>query len=259
MALSVDINADLGEECGDDAAMLDVVTSASVAAGGHAGGGRILRDAVALAAEAGVAVGAHVSYPDRAGFGRVSHRGRSLAGLDEELLRQMIAVADAALAAGVGVTHVKAHGALYNDACADGRVADLLADALRAVLAAAHPAVGAELGVFAPDGSIMAQAASAIAGGRLVREAFADRAYAADGSLVPRNEPGAVLEDSTAIAERVVGMVLSGSVLATGGVPIAMVVDTVCVHGDTPGAVAHARRVKAALLHAGIDVRPWNA
>jgi UPF0271 protein len=259
MAASIDLNADLGEECGDDAAMLDLVSSASVAAGGHAGGGEVLCHTVRLAADRGVQVGAHVSYPDREGFGRRSWRGRDLTGLADELVGQVVAVADAAQAVDVRVHHVKAHGALYNDATVDPAVAAVLAGALSRLRELGHPAVAATLGVFAPAASVMSRACGAVPGVHPVAEVFADRAYLPDATLVPRTEPGAVLTDATVIADRAVVMVRDGRTNAHDGSELSLSAQTLCIHGDTPDAVAHARALVRALSEAGITVRAWSS
>lgn len=258
MPPQVDLNADLGEEVGDDAAMLELVTSASVAAGGHAGGGDVLINTVRAAATRGVWVGAHVSYPDREGFGRESWRGRDLTGLADELLAQVLAVADAASEAGVPLRHVKAHGALYNDAAVDHGVADVLAGAIEGFRRSGHSALTGPLGVFAPHASVMATRCAAVPGVRVVAEAFADRAYRPDGTLIPRSEPGAVLDDTGVITDRAIAIVRDGTAPAHAGGQVRVVAQTLCIHGDTPGAVEHARALARGLADAGIEIHPWT-
>ena len=224
--LAVDLNADLGEEVTDDAALLDVVTSANVACGYHAGSVAIMRAVCEGAVERGVAVGAQVSYADRRNFGRAA------VDVAHEILREQVAhqvgvLAEVAAAAGTRVFYLKPHGALYHRVLDDE-------DQAAAVLAGS----GA-LPVLGMPGEMLDQAFGA--GRTVLLEGFPDRAYAADGRLVPRGEPGAVLGDSTAIAARAVDLAPS--------------VDSLCVHGDTPGAVAHARAVRAALTASGWQVR----
>ncbi|MCW2813239.1 MAG: hypothetical protein JWN84_694 [Nocardioides sp.] len=218
----LDLNADLGEEVTDDAALLEVVTSANVACGYHAGSAATMRAVCEGAAARGVSVGAQVSYADRPNFGRVP------VDVAYEILREQVAhqvgvLAEIATAAGTAVRYLKPHGALYH------RVLD---DEEQAAAVLAGSGV---LPVLSMPGELLDQAAGS--GRRVLLEGFPDRAYDADGRLRPRREPGAVLEDSAAIAARAVE-------LAPG-------VHSVCVHGDTPGAVAHARAVRSALEAAG--------
>lgn len=251
--LTIDLNADVGEECGDDAALFTVVTTASVAAGGHAGGGEVLTETVRLAAEAGVAVGAHPSYPDRAGFGRVSRaRDHGLSGITSFVHAQVLDVADACSRHGTVLTHVKAHGALYADAANDP-------DLAAAFLAGVAAAVG-DLGV--DDIAVMGMPATSLArqcadqGVPFLAEAFADRAYAPDGSLVPRAVHGSVIHDPDAVTRQALGLATEGVVIAVDGVPVSVPAVTICLHGDTPGAVALARRVRAALEECGVRIAP---
>ncbi|MDO9458441.1 5-oxoprolinase subunit PxpA [Nocardioides sp.] len=223
---TLDLNADLGEEVTDDAALLAVVTSANVACGYHAGSAATMRAVCEGAVERGVSVGAQVSYADRPNFGRVA------VDVAYEILREQVAhqvgvLSEIAVAAGTSVRYLKPHGALYH------RVLDDEEQAM-AVLAGSG-----SLPVLGMPGELLDQAYAA--GRRVLLEGFPDRGYAGDGRLLPRGEPGAVLEDSTAIAARAVE-------LAPG-------VDSVCVHGDTPSAVDHARAVRAALETAGWRLR----
>ena len=250
----VDLNADLGEAADDgtvDLAMLAVVTSASIAAGGHAGGGDVLTRTVAAAVAAGVAVGAHPSYPDRGGFGRVSLAGtmapRDIAAAVAE---QVAAVDEACRSAGTTMVHVKAHGALYGDVAASPELADAFVDAV--LLGTASRSVA----VLGPAGTALA-AACAARRVRLVAEGFADRAYAPDGTLLARSAPGAVHADARHVCDQAVA-------IATGqpvpGVPGALIVraESLCLHSDTPGAVGLSRAVRSALLRAGVQVAaPW--
>ncbi len=254
MALEVDLNCDMGESFGaytlglDEEAM-PLVTSANVACGFHASDPGTMRRTVRLARRHGVAVGAHPSFPDRVGFGR-----RALAASPEEI-RDDVTYQVGALWAfcrseGVPLCHVKPHGALYNLAATDARLADAVAGAVRAV----DPG----LVMVCLSRSEQVQAARR-AGLRFVEEAFADRAYTRAGTLVPRGQPGAVLEDPAEMAERVVRMVRQGTVAALDGGEVALAPRTVCVHGDTPGAVAAIRAIRARLEAEGIALRPFTA
>ncbi|MCL2516072.1 MAG: LamB/YcsF family protein [Microbacteriaceae bacterium] len=249
---TIDLNCDLGEgfgawAMGDDAALLELVTSANVACGFHAGDPQIMLATCRLAAERGVAVGAHVAYHDLHGFGR-----RPLPLTPDELfadvVHQLGALQAAARAAGTRVGYVKPHGALYNVAVVDAVQADAVARACAAV----DPG----LAVLALPGSELLRAASAH-GLVPVAETFADRAFRPDGTLVPRGLPGAVLHDPDEIAARVVRLVTEGRVAAVDGSELAVDARSVCVHGDTPGAVAIARRVRSALEAAGVALKAF--
>ena len=249
---SVDLNADVGEsygrwELGDDDALLHLVTSANVACGFHAGDPATLVATCAIAAGRGVAVGAQVGYADLGGFGR-----RFIDMAPEELyadvLYQLGALDGIARSHGTSVSYVKPHGALYNAVVHHEEQA---AAVVRAV-AAYDPA----LPVLGLPGSALL-AAAAERGLRTVREAFADRAYTAQGTLVPRREPGAVVHDPAHVAARVVRMVTAGEVEAVDGTLVAVEVDSVCVHGDSPGAVTIARAVREALDAAGVKLSPF--
>ena len=246
----VDLNADVGESygrwrLGDDVALLDVVTSANVACGFHAGDPSTLRATCAAAAARGVAVGAQVSYPDLAGFGR---RFLDMAPdeLTDAVLYQVGALDALARVTGTHVSYVKPHGALYN--------AVVSHEAQAAAVVRAVRELDPGLPVLGLPGSALLRAAGA-AGLRAVPEAFADRAYRADGTLVPRREPGAVLSDPDEVAGRVVALVTDGAVRAVDGSRVAVIAESVCVHGDSPGAVATARAVRVALERAGVAVR----
>lgn len=249
---TIDLNADLGETVdgmptADDAAMFAVISSASVACGGHAGDEASMRESVARAARHGVAIGAHPSYPDRAGFGRLP------VDIDPDALRMSVAAQLAALeAAGADIRYVKPHGALYHRAGSDS-------DTARAVVAAVvglSDRAGRPIPILAL-GSVLAGAA-AEAGLPFVREAFLDRGYLPDGSLVPRGDPGDLLDDPDAVAARAVRLARDGVVDAVDGVLVRADAASLCVHGDTPAAAAMARAVRAALDAAGIGVRaPW--
>lgn len=252
MARSVDLNSDLGESfgawsMGDDAALLGVVTSANVACGFHAGDAVTMLETCRIAAERGVVVGAHVSYRDLAGFGRRSMEVPA-AELRAETLYQLSALAGIARVAGARLAYVKPHGALYNRIVHDGAQARAVAEAV----AAFDPAL-ALLGLA--GSRIEREAASA--GLRFVREAFVDRAYRPDGTLVSRSEPGAVLHGDDDIAERALRLATEGRVVAADGTDVAVEVDSLCVHGDSPGAVGMARAVRRRLDEAGVSVEAF--
>ncbi|MDQ2739609.1 MAG: LamB/YcsF family protein [Actinomycetota bacterium] len=247
---SVDLNADLGESfgswvLGDDLAMLDVVTSANVACGFHAGDPLTLHRTVAAAGRRGVAIGAHVGYRDLAGFGRRFIDMES-ADLTAEIIYQMGALDGLARSVGQRVRYVKPHGALYNTIISHTEQA--------AAVVAAVTSYDAALPVVGMSGSEFLRLA-AQAGLRTVNEAFADRAYTAEGTLVPRRDPGAVLLEPVEIAARIVGLVTTGQLRAITGELLAVEVDSICVHGDTPGAVAIAKHVRSALKAAGVRLR----
>ena len=250
----VDLNCDLGESfgpytLGDDRGVMPYITSANVACGVHAGDPGVMRATVRLALEAGVAVGAHPGFGDRSGFGR---REIAMAPRDVEdlVLVQLGALAAVARAEGGRLRHVKAHGALYNMAARHRGLADAIARAT----ASLDPG----LVLFGLSGSALIEAGRA-AGLRVASEVFADRAYTAAGSLVPRTEPGSVIDDPPRVLERALGMIRDGVVMAPGGERVDLAADTICVHGDTAGAAALAGRLRAGLEAAGVDVRPVGA
>lgn len=247
----IDLNADVGEECGQDEALLQVVTSANVAAGAHAGGGIVLDTTIRLAVSCDVSVGAHPSYPDRAGFGRASMAGQMTPlAVSASIADQVAAVMDAAARAGTAVQHVKAHGSLYHDASADRAMADAFLDGVR-------DAADAVMIVGMPGTQL--QRSCEARSFPFAAEAFADRAYAPDGALVPRGEPGAVLHDPVAVAERVLRLVEDGQIVTIDGRRLPLAADTICVHGDTAGAVAMARMIRARLVDAGVVVSSARA
>ena len=248
----IDLNADLGESfgawrLGDDEALLSIVTSANIACGFHAGDPLTIRRACAAAVARGVSIGAQVSYRDLAGFGRREMEVPADE-LAAEVLYQIAALDGIARAEGGRVGYVKPHGALYHRAARDPVQAIALASAIRAYDAA--------LPLLTLPGSAAA-AAGASAGLTVVAEAFADRAYAADGKLVPRGRPGAVLSNPVQVATRTVAMVTSGAVESAGGPAVRLDPRSVCIHGDTPGAVALARAVRRALEEAGALLVPF--
>jgi UPF0271 protein len=245
----IDLNADLGESFGAwrlgyDAALLPLVTSANVACGFHAGDPLTIRQTCAAAVAHAVAIGAQVSYRDLAGFGR---RDMTVPAeeLTAEVLYQIAALDGMARAEGGRVSYVKPHGALYNRAVRDQAQAQAVVSAVRAY----DPALPV---LTLPGGMLAAEAA---AGGlSVVAEAFADRAYLADGTLMPRGQPGAVLTDPAIVAGRVVAMATGQPVDPAEGRPIVLSPRSICIHGDTAGAVTLARAVRAALQEAGVRV-----
>ncbi|GAA4113914.1 MULTISPECIES: LamB/YcsF family protein [Streptomyces] len=250
---SIDLNADLGEGFGhwrltDDEQLLSVVTSANVACGFHAGDPAIMRRVCTLAAERGVRIGAQVSYRDLAGFGRRAMDVPS-AELAAEVAYQIGALEIFARAAGSRVSYVKPHGALYNRVVHDEEQA---AAVVEGVLLA-----DARLPVLGLPGSRLLAAAER-AGLPVVTEAFADRAYTSDATLVPRGRDGAVVSDPDAVVARAVSMALDGSVVAEYGERVAVGAGSLCLHGDTPGAVDLARRVRSALEAAGVEVAAFS-
>jgi UPF0271 protein len=250
----IDFNCDMGEgfgawRMGDDIALLDHVTSANVACGFHAGDPATIRRTVKAAVQKGVAVGAHPSLPDLQGFGR-----RPMHVSPEEIydiiVYQVGAVDAFARACGGRLSHVKAHGALYNMAAKDRALADAVAAAVRDV--------DKSLVLFGLSGSELVAAAQA-AGVTSAAEVFADRSYQDDGSLTPRGRPGAMIEDVEASIEQVRRMVLEGLVRAQSGREIPVRADSLCIHGDQPGALEFARRIRAALEQHGAEVRAIGA
>lgn len=252
-AASVDLNADLGEgfgvwTLGDDDAMLDIVTSANVACGFHAGDPATLRRVCRSAVERGVQIGAQVSYRDLAGFGR-RFIDVSTEDLIADVMYQIGALSALAVAAGSSIAYVKPHGALYNSIVTNRQQAHAVAEAVHAV----DPG----LPVLGLAGSVFFSAAQDV-GLTTVAEAFADRAYRPDGQLVSRRERNAVLHDVDEIADRVLAMVTTGRVTAVDGSTIPITVESVCVHGDSPGAVQIATAVRKRLIAEGVAITSFR-
>ena len=247
--MQVDLNSDLGEsfgpwQMGQDEALMSSITSANVACGFHAGDASVMRQTIALAKQHGVAVGAHPGFPDLVGFGRreiqVSPRE-----VEDYVLYQISALAGMAATQSVRLQHVKAHGALYNQACRDASLAEAISRAVAAF--------DSSLILLGLPGSALLRAGQQ-AGLRVAAEAFADRAYDADGSLTSRRKPGAVLHDAAQVVDRAVRMVRDRQVTAIDGSAVQLDVDTICLHGDTPGSAELARQIKQGLIEAGIRV-----
>jgi KipI family sensor histidine kinase inhibitor len=248
----ISLNADLGEHPGDSVALADIITTANVAGGGHAGGGELLTETIATCAHHDIQIGAHPSYPDRENFGRTS----LWTSIDHEILRasiieQIHAVQDAAALHGRALSHVKAHGALYNDAMANNDVASFLLEAITSATPTGTP-------VFGMPGSALERAARAV-NVPFVAEGFMDRAYEDSGLLVSRTVPGAVLQDAAEATTHVLSMVLDHTVTSINGNRVALNVRTVCVHADTPGAAVTVRTVRTALETQGVTITAFAA
>ncbi|WP_022724260.1 LamB/YcsF family protein [Rhodopseudomonas sp. B29] len=251
--MKIDLNCDLGEgfgvwQMGDDASMMDIATSVNIACGFHAGDPDIMHKTVKLAKAKGVSIGAHPGFRDIHGFGRRPVPGITVAEVENLVAYQIGALQAVASLAGHKVTHVKAHGALSNVACEDDVVARAIASAIKAV----DPRL-----IFVVLANSRLADAGEAAGLPMAHEVFADRAYEDDGNLVSRRKPGAVLHDADVIAERVLRMAQDGAVVSVTGKVIKMRTDTVCIHGDTPGAVSIARGVRSKLEASGIKVEPF--
>lgn len=247
--MRIDLNSDLGESfgpwsMGDDAALMTSISSANIACGFHAGDPGAMRATIALAQAHGVAIGAHPGFPDLVGFGRRELKA-SPREVEDFVLYQVAALAGMAAAQGLRLQHVKAHGALYNMACRDRALADAIARAVAAL--------DRSLVLFGlPDSELIR--AGEDAGLRVAAEVFADRAYEPDGSLASRQTPGSVIHDAAAVVARAVQMVRERQVVATDGTVIALRADTICLHGDTPGAAGLARSVRQGLEAAGVTI-----
>jgi UPF0271 protein len=248
---SVDLNADMGESFGryrlDDVVLLDVVTSASIACGFHAGDPVTMREAVTAARERGVVIGAHPGYPDLVGFGR---RDMALTPGEIEaiVVYQVGALQGVCASVGARLGYVKPHGALYNRAARDAAAAEAIVRAVRSV--------DRSLALLGLAGSAMIDAAEKL-GVRAVSEVFVDRAYRGDGSLVPRSEAGAVLTDVSAVAERALQMVVTGTVQAVDGSVLSVRADSLCTHGDGLHAVDMVSAVRRRLEESGLVVAPF--
>jgi 5-oxoprolinase (ATP-hydrolysing) subunit A len=246
----VDLNADLGESfgiytLGDDASLLPSLTSANIAAGFHAGDPSIIRRTIRLARAHGVDVGVHPSFPDLLGFGRREIR-MGHEDVEDAVLYQIASIGGVAAAEGVRIRHVKPHGALYNLAVTDEGLASAIASAVKAY--------DRGLQLFAMPGSALARAGLS-AGLTVVREGFADRAYQPNGQLVPRHVSGSVILDDGDAADQALSLALRGSAVAVDGSVVRLAIDSLCIHGDAPGAAVRAARVRQALESAGVEVR----
>lgn len=243
--MQIDLNADLGEGCGSDEALLALISSANVACGWHAGDASTMLQTVQWALAKGVAIGAHPSYPDRENFGRTEMQ-RDPRDIYADVLYQIGALAAIVKAQGGRLAHVKAHGALYNQAARNRAQAQAIVDAVRDF--------DPQLVFFGLAGSVMIEAARE-AGLTVKEEVFADRGYNSDGSLVRRGTPGALLDDDEAVLAQTLSMVREHKVRAIDGKWIPIQADTVCLHGDGPHALAFAQRIRDRLREEGIAVR----
>lgn len=248
----IDLNADLGEGAGaehlaEDEKLLSLVSSANIACGYHAGDSVTIRETVRVARDLGVAIGAHPSFPDRPGFGR-----REMRIADDDLrnhiVKQIDILAEACAAAGAKLRYVKPHGALYNLAARERNTADVIADSIRSV--------DPRLTLLGLAGNQMLDSARA-AGIGAAAEAFADRGYADDGTLIPRGEDGAMLENPGEIAARAIRLVTEQKLRSRDGRDIAIAADSICTHGDGPNAYAILRRLRADLVAAGVTIAPF--
>ncbi|MGA9853849.1 MAG: 5-oxoprolinase subunit PxpA [Gammaproteobacteria bacterium] len=242
--MRIDLNADVGEGCGDDAALVPIITSASVACGGHAGDASSMRDTVAVAVAKGVSIGAHVSYRDRQGFGR---RELSLppATITAQVLEQLQALDAVVRAAHARIHYLKAHGALYNRMADDAATADAVIAAMKSF--------DANLPLLTLPGSVAMERAR-LHDVKAVGEAFADRTYVSSTRLMPRSRADAVITDVAAVVRQALALAISGTIKSADGAGISIHARSLCVHGDTPGAVTLAKAVRAALEDAGVKV-----
>lgn len=250
MTRTIDLNCDMGESfgafvVGDDSAMLDLVTTANIACGFHAGDPVVMRRTIRMARDKGVAVGAHPSFADLYGFGRRRISGERPEDLETQLIFQIVAMQGMAALEGHPMTHVKTHGALGNMAAVDP---DLAALCVRAIMA-----VDPDLAFVTLPYSETHRAAEK-AGMRIACEIYADRSYTDQGHLTPRSQPGAVIHDPAQSLDQVLEMVVNGHIPTTGGKKLPVTPETLCIHGDTAGAVEIARRMRAALEENGIAI-----
>jgi len=245
MKLSIDLNSDLGEGSGHDEELFELITSANIATGFHAGDPESIFESIQSARQKGVAVGAHPSFDDKENFGRKEMKV-PIQQLFAQLVYQIGAFYSLALAAGTRARHVKPHGALYNIAVRDQEMAQAIANATLAVDSA--------LILFAPANSAMERAGEKV-GLQVAREIFADRNYLNDGWLVPRTRQDALLRDPIEAAQRVVRMLREGKVRSVEGQDVVVRGETICVHGDTPGAVEFARELRSRLEDEGVRIK----
>ena len=244
---AIDLNADVGEGAAAETELLEIVSSASIACGGHAGDARSMRETVGRAIERGIAIGAHPGYPDKRNFGRVEI-GAKPAEIEKWTVEQIGELLSICVTVGARVLYVKPHGALYNRTLRDPDAAAAIISAIRTI--------DQGLTVLAAPRSVLIDAAAA-AGIRAAREAFLDRGYRPDGTLVPRNEHGALVEDPDAAAARAVALARHEPIEAVDGTPLMLDADSLCVHGDSPRAVSIARTTRKRLEADGVRIAPF--
>lgn len=250
----IDLNCDMGESfgayvVGDDAAMFELITTANIACGFHAGDPSVIRDTILMAKEKRVAIGAHPSFMDLYGFGRRRISGERPEDIEAQIIYQIAAVQGMAHALGWPITHVKTHGALGNMAAEDPQLARVCVNAVKAV----DPSL---VFVTLPYSETMTAAQDS--GLTTVCEVFADRTYADDGRLMPRSQPGAVIHDVNQSVDHVLSMVQDGQIRTHGGKSLPVTAATLCVHGDTTGAVAIVSELRKALIQAGVEIAPFT-
>jgi UPF0271 protein len=243
--MTIDLNADLGEGCEFDVEFMRIVSSCNIACGGHAGDARSMAATVDLAVANGVAIGAHPAYPDRSGFGRTS-RFQSGDQLHKSLVNQLDNLQDIVRTAGYSLTHVKPHGALYNDAAGDRSLAKIVVQAVQQACD--------NTAIIGPPNSALKRVA-AEQNMSFIAEAFVDRAYLPDGSLVPRSEPNAVHTDMNTITTQAVTLATKNILTAENGEILAVRADTLCIHGDTANAAEIGIAVRDVLLASGVSIR----
>lgn len=246
--LTIDLNCDMGEGCGDDAELMRFVSSTNIACGYHAGDRDTMRRTIDLALEYGVAIGAHPGYLDRENFGRTA-MDLPLDEIRKLVTDQVVALKEIADAAGASISHVKPHGALYNQAARDRELAGAIADAVAAI--------DPRLTLFGLSGSFSISAGKA-RGLQTASEVFADRTYQSDASLTPRSDPNALIEETDVAITQVLNMIKYGRVRSTDGVMVKITAETVCLHGDGEHAVEFARALNAKLAEEGIAIKALN-
>lgn len=252
MTRTIDLNADIGEHDGDrfadDAAILDVVSSANIACGAHAGSPDVMRRTIRAAVDRGVSVGAHPGYPDREGFGR-HELNMTLRSILDSFEEQLVSINECCKVEGATLRYVKPHGALYNRAAREAELAAVLADATARF--------DASLFILALSGSQLEKAARA-RGLRVAREAFIDRAYMSDGSLVPRKSIGAVIRNAAAAAERAVSIAVNQKIESVEGYMLNVVADSLCVHGDSANALETVSLARSRLQESGFEIKAFT-
>lgn len=251
---TIDLNCDMGESfgaytIGDDAAMMDIITTANIACGFHAGDPSVMRDTIVSAREKGVAIGAHPSFMDLYGFGRRRIHGERPEDLEAQIIYQIAAIQGMASALGWPITHVKTHGSLGNMAAEDETLAKVCVNAIKAV----DPDL-----VFITLPYSQTMRAAEVAGLAVACEVYADRRYLEDGMLAPRQMEGAVIHDLSASVDQVLSMVCDNRIPTINGSYLSVEAATVCIHGDTPGAPATARALREKLTQAGVTIASFT-